>query len=728
MMIISHRISQSRRLIGALLACWSFGIIIHAQQPKPTEGQDPGDVIKIKTELVQTEVMVFDKKGRFVEGLKPEQFELAINGEPRQLSFFDQVTAGSAKEIAQVAAAQVTAPGRSDLSSSRLSNRGRTIFFFLDDLHLSPASLARSREALLKFIADQMSSDDQVAIVSTSGQIGFLQQLTDNPAVLRAAIARLSSRMIADVYTGKTQISDYMASQVFDYGNRELFALLLESTKIEQQMGPGSRHGDHRLAASYTAVPHLRNRLRQINDQARMTAEATLAVLEGLVHSSQALPGRKVVFFLSDGFTINQRKADQDEQLKRIARAAASAGVVIYTMDARGTFMNFGSSVDASMNDYVDMTARASGIAQGEVTATREPLRILADETGGRAVFNSNSIDDGISKAIDETSKYYLLAWRPEAGATEASMKKSLRVTIKDRPDLTVRWRSNYVARNEPVARKGDIEKANAEASSADQMRAAIASMATQKLLPVSLSVGYLNSANTTAVLRISMSVDRGALNLQSDAGKTKSELDVLGLAIDERGQFASMKQLVTVEPKPEPQNQAVVWHQQFTVKPGIYQVRIAVRERSTGRMGSARQWIEIPDAKSRLALSSLFLGERQPTVSQQVSSGPGTLVIDVDHHFAAASILRFQTYVYNAATPAAGPDVWIQARVLKQRQPIMTVAVARVPNNNESGSLPYWSEIPLDRLAPGEYVLEVSATDRVSNQTSSQQARFTVE
>jgi len=440
-MTISYQLRESYRLIVMILACLSFGVATQAQQPKQTEAQD--DVIRVKTELVQTEVMVFDKKGRFVEGLKPEQFELAINGAPRSVSFFEQVTAGSAKEIAQVAAAQSVTAVPDDSSASASSERGRTIFFFLDDLHLSPASLARSREALQRFVANQMNPSDQVAIVTTSGQIGFLQQLTDNPAVLRTAIARLSSRMISDVYTGKTQISDYMASQVFDYGNRELFALLLESTKVEQQMGPGSRHGDHRLAASYSAVPNLRNRLRQINDQARMTAEATLAVLEGLVISSQALPGRKVVFFLSDGFSINQRKADQDEQFKRIARGAASAGMVIYTMDARGTFLNFGSSVDASTNDYVDMTARAAGVAQGEVAATREPLRILADETGGRAIFNSNAIDDGIAKAVEETSKYYLLAWRAEAGATEASMKKSLRVTIRERPDLTVRWRNN---------------------------------------------------------------------------------------------------------------------------------------------------------------------------------------------------------------------------------------------------------------------------------------------
>src|ERR1043166_3024909 len=127
---------HSRRfpyLCLAVLACLPLTWITYAQQPKQTEGQDAGDVIKIKTELVQTEIMVFDKKGRFVEGLKPEQFELAINGTPRSVSFFEQVTAGSAKEIAQVAAAQGMTAVPRDPSASSLSERGRTIFFFLDD-------------------------------------------------------------------------------------------------------------------------------------------------------------------------------------------------------------------------------------------------------------------------------------------------------------------------------------------------------------------------------------------------------------------------------------------------------------------------------------------------------------------------------------------------------------------------------------------------------------------
>jgi len=404
--------------------------------------KDADDIIRVSTELIQTEVMVFDRNGHFIHDLKPDQFELTFNGSPRALSFFDRIVSGSAQETTQIAAArgQSTEPATSPMVATQ---RGRLLFFFLDDIHLSPASVARGRDALNKFVNEEMNPDDQVAIVSTSGQIGFLQQLSDNPAVLRLAISRLSFKPSGDGYTGKTQISEYLASQVLDYGNRELFAALLESTKVEQQMGPGSRHGDHRLAASYAAVPYLRNRLRQINDQARVTTQNTFAALESLIDSCSDLPGRKTVFFLSDGFTVNERKAGALDTLQSITRKAAAAGVIIYTMDARGTAFNLGSSVDASSNDYWDASARRAGLAMGELEATRAPLKLIADETGGRAIFNSNSIDAAIRQTINETSQYYLLTWRPDS-AIDITSRRQLRVTIKNHPEFTVRWRSDF--------------------------------------------------------------------------------------------------------------------------------------------------------------------------------------------------------------------------------------------------------------------------------------------
>src|SRR6266403_4450436 len=75
------------------------------QNPKPAED----DIVKVYTDLVQTDVMVFDKQGRFVNGLKREDFELRIDGNPQPIGSLDLVRAGTASEDAQLAAARGTA-------------------------------------------------------------------------------------------------------------------------------------------------------------------------------------------------------------------------------------------------------------------------------------------------------------------------------------------------------------------------------------------------------------------------------------------------------------------------------------------------------------------------------------------------------------------------------------------------------------------------------------------
>jgi len=137
----------------------SFQTIIGQQNPpaKPA-GQD--DVLRIKTELVQTDLMVFDKKGRFVDGLQPEQFQLRVDGKAQPISFLERITSGSRTEASQLATVHSQPAKSSDAPaiSSAAGNR-RIIFFFLDDLHLSESSLIRARTALSEFVEKQADPD-----------------------------------------------------------------------------------------------------------------------------------------------------------------------------------------------------------------------------------------------------------------------------------------------------------------------------------------------------------------------------------------------------------------------------------------------------------------------------------------------------------------------------------------------------------------------------------------
>lgn len=758
-----------RTFLSAVALCLFLSAVQAQQQAARPAPEQEDDIVRITTELVQTDVAVFDKRGRFVDNLRPEDFELQVGGKPQAVTFFERVTAGSRREEAQLraaargpAAAGATEPNR---PAAEAPERGRLVFFFLDDLHLSAKSLGRAREALERYIEISMNPHDHVAVVSTSGQIGFLQQLTDNPVVLRAAVKRLGFKPSPEAYGGKTQISEYMASQILDSGNRELYAYLLESTKLEQQLGPGSRHGDHRPAASYSAAPHLRNRLRQNYVLGRMATADTLAALRSLMLSASGLPGRKLVFFLSDGFVVNERNASALKLLQDVTKTAAQAGAVVYTMDLRETQFGTSSSVDASTNDYIDLSARRVGVVFGELTATREPLQLIADQTGGRALFNVDSIDEAVQQAVRESAEYYLLAWRPDTAELRAARTR-LKVSVKGHPEWRVRLRaatfsipaagkSERPAGPNPALEavaaategKADSGKTKAESGKADaagggakagdgaanerELLAALGSLYPRRGLPVALSVGYLDAGGQGTVLNVSMQVERPAFDL----GPGKALVDVAGAAIDDRGQFGSFKQLLTITPDAAgtDASQPVVWHQKLSLKPGLYQVRVALRDRATGRVGSAIQWIEIPDlSKGGFALSSIFLGERSPKAApaEGETDEPRAVKVDVDHRFARTSVLRFQTYVYNAARAAGadGREVQVQARVLRGPTTFITTQPLAVPTAADHARLPFWSELSLAQLPPGRYVLQVTATDRAANRTAIERVNFSVE
>jgi VWFA-related protein len=705
-----------------------------AQNPSKPEQAD--EVIQVRTDLVQTDVMVFDKKGHFVDGLRPEQFKLSLDGQAHTISIFERVTSGSKLEAAQLATMRASASNQGNAKPAvGYSTSGRLIFFFVDDVHLSGESLVRARRTILHFIESRMNPGDKLAIVSTSGQIGFLQQLTDNPAVLRTAISRLNYKRNPEGYAGKTRITDYMASQIADAHNAQLFAYLMESVKIEYGMGLGAARGDHGNDSAGQARRLLKSRISQISAQSRADTANTIGVLRSLMQSSATMPGRKLIFFLSDGFVVDPRGSSALSSLRQVTQVAAHSGAVIYSIDMRGSFTE--AAVDASSSDYIDMTSRHAGVSLGETMVPREPLNVLADETGGRTIVNSAGLNEAIEQAVHETSDYYVLAWRP-GSENELSAKARLEVTIPGRPDLRIRLRRSYNPTANPAPAVRSARTSTEKLSPEAQLLTTLGAAQPQRALPTSLSVGYVKT-NEGLLLETAMQIPREAFNFDASA-KQKSEVDVIGAAIDDRGLIYTFKQVLTVIPQTNAESNQVpvIWNQQLKVKPGLYQVRVAVRERGTDRTGSAMEWIEIPAlAPATFQMSSLFLGERSAQAAQpaRAAGGPQPIRVDVDHRFARTSVLRFQTYVYNAARragalPEDGPNVWITAQVFRGSQQVITVAPARIPPDvaKGPGQLPYWSEIALTELPPGAYTLNVTATDRVGGASSSQRISFSVE
>jgi len=716
------RVSR-RTLLG--LACGLTLLVPQSPAQKQAQTQSPqqaDDVVRVKTELVQTDVTVVDKRGNFVDGLKSEQFELRVDAKSQPLAFFDQVATGSSSEEKQLNASRSGAAGslaRDDSKVEPLSERARLIFFFVDDVHLSGEGLARARSLLSHFVEKTMTVNDRVAVVSTSGQIGFLQQLTDNKAVLREAIERLNYKYNPETTASQVRISEVDANLVASRGDRGLFAYLVEATMKEFQTNP------------LNAANIVKNRVRQINAQSKATEIETLSRLENLIRSATQFAGRKVVFFVSDGFVMDNKRSSGTDVMRRVANQAAHAGAVIYSLDTRANFL--GAGVDASRNDHPEFGGRLATRTLAESKTPQEPLESLAEETGGRSYLNSNTLDEGLAEALRESSSYYLLAWRPDT-ENQRDGKSRLQVIIKDRPDLRVRMRKHYFDFKSLKVANSEVTSSPANTPE-NELRAALGSLYPRRELPTSLSAGYLNTPDKGTALSLSMQIDSEMLNFDGPAGKQEAIVDVLGVALDDRGKFSSFKQKLTVPPATASSKyqRFVTWHQLLPLPPGLYQVRVAIMDPQSKRTGSAIEWVEIPSTgPGTFSMSSIFLGERpaELATSDKQAIGPQPIRINVNQRFARTSVLRFQTYIYNSSERAGAPDVWIQARVIRGDQQIAAVAPSRIPPDvsKDPQRLPYWSEIGLSQLSPGWYTLQVSVNDRISGASATQSIRFAVE
>ena len=701
-----------RRTTALMAVVCLFLLVLnaHAQQKKPTPTPTPSaieqdDVVRISTELVQTDVTVFDKDGKFVSGLKPEDFELLIDNKPQPIAYFESIVTGGRAEEARLRAAggkKSTQPAPEEAEST--SDVGRTILFFVNDLHLEPGSLARTHKTISNFIDNMLGPNDQVAITSSSGQIGFLQQLTNNPAVLRAALDRIKMVSGPTIDSQRPYMSPYAAYLIVERHDKDLFNAFVDQTlKANSMRDPDDRP----IAASM-----VEQRTRTLLVYSDAAVKNALSSLVNLMKSTSKLPGRKLVFFISDGFMPNFTGSDFTTMMDRATGIANRSSVVIYSIDARG--LSTDPVFDASSASGFDPSGIMQSRLSGERTFMQEPLHALAADTGGRALLNSNDLAGGIARALDETSRYYLLAWRPENDAQRASNFKKIKVTIAGRPDLKVQLRRGYLGAP-PEKSKATAQPTSAEAtdvlgvteSSSEELRAAVA-------------LGYKRTSGPNMQLTSTAQVSAQALG---DNGGGTIVVNVLGAVYDSNGKaVGSFRQRVEVTRTRahEPPVYTSVNHQ-VDLPPGLYQVRVIAAERGTNHLTGVMDWIEIPKVKEgTFSISSLFVGE----ITQ--AGGPAQIGVNASRRFARSSRLRFTTNIYNAATPV---QLGLQIKILRGKEAVLTppeITVGADKISNPANS-PYTLEFPLSALSPGNYTLELTVTDRTRKTSASQQLNLTV-
>lgn len=724
------------------LACMLFSLLMWSQrgrsQTPESVGQDQPDVLRVYTELVQTDVMVFDRQGNFINGLKREDFELRIDGKVKPIEFFEKVTAGSISEESQIAAARgaVTRPNNSRSVGPVPLDRGRPVFFYVDDLHLDMASLAATRKLITRFIDQEMGQNDEAAITSANGQIGFLQQLTENKTVLRAALERLKFHPYSVRDFEYPAMTEYQALLITHYDRDTISYFVGAMLRQNPGMTPDS------------AEAMVNTRARALVRQGAYVTTNTLAGLEGLIRSANKLPGRKLVFFISAGFLLDDLNSDSRYRLQRITSAAARSGIVIYSLDARGLVA---SLTDASTESQPDPSGRLSRAGMGELSATQDAMNALASDTGGKATFNTNSLEPSLTRALKETSVYYLLAWKPEEQNKHTSKFRRIEVKVINKPNLTVQVRRGFFDREpETPITKAKTAKAPNTTKEADKEPVKSPEAALRKVMlapypnreiPVSLSVSYINTTTKGSLLSTALQVSNEFFSFQAVEGKQRALVTVAGTVFDDRGNAGAVfnNRLTIDAASAEVVKGArdLTYGYEVYLGPGLYQVRVGVRDENTGRAGTAHAWIEIPNLSAgQLAMSSLLMGVRtlpaigNASVANQNLANPVDL--SISHNFSPNGFLRFVAFVYNAALAPADskPDLAVQVQVVRDGQPVVTtplkkVTIEAIPDLKR---IPYAAEISLGGLAAGQYLLQVTVVDRIAKSSASQQTHFEIQ
>jgi VWFA-related protein len=589
---MGYRSILQLRFIVVALAVSMLAALSVGAQTKPTPSPEQDDVIKVNTELVQTDVMVFDKKGHFVDGLKAEQFALRVDKKPQTISFFDRVTSGKATADRTAPAGSGSNPATNTTSATTI--QGRTVIFYVDDLHLAPDSLVRTRKALTEFIDRGMSDNDQVAITSSSGQIGFLQQFSNDRVALRSAVARLNYRTSTKLDMDSPPMSEYIAMKIRDGDEAALSYYITELQKQNCFRSKGELICTMSPQAMKMAV---RERAQEMVTMASPATDNTLITLENLMRLVAQLPGRKIVFMVSDGFYLNDRKTGSKERIKRITDAAGRAGVVINTLDARGIISEMLGADNPSPMSSAGLISNL-----GEVTASQDGLNALAGDTGGRAFRNTNApMAEFVEKVLDETANYYLLAWRPDNEEQKRGKFNQIEASIIDRPDLTVRLRTTYFKTAPlPILSLKKKSDKNPTQAREDDMRLVIDAPVSQTQIPTVLDLSLSQMPGVGTQLTATIQISREALTFDLSDGKRSSDLDIGGIFYNDKGKpLNSFVGRLRVFPVPDDasvdrRTQAVYAFHAW-LPAGLYQVRVGVRDIKSGRIGSAMQWIEIP-------------------------------------------------------------------------------------------------------------------------------------
>ena len=556
--------------------------------------------------------------------------------------------------------------------------------------------------------------------------------LIPSPAIAREKVRRVIVFVVDDLSMGFEHVH---------------YARMALGKFVENQMQPGdlvailrTSHGISALQMFSSDKRHLLKlvqnirwgdnvRFNQSDDNMHSIFDGQLSTLSYSVRALQGMPGRKAVLLLTatSEFPSNLRrygKIDyQTMYMNRynvLADAALRVGVVIHLMDIKGLLTPLsGPAFDMGIFAPPGLPDPALELPMGK-------------KTGGLTLRDSNFFVNGIGRVNDALKGYYLLSYTPPSTTFKENRKRIYhRIKIRaKRRGVEVYTRDGFY---------GISETPDASLIAQNRLRQAIVSPFQLTDLKINLASGFMDNPQTGYLLRSWVHLDAGNLTIEKDKeenGSLRIETacvtsDISGNIQDATGvqfEFGIRKENI-----PWVRERGIGFVQLLPVKnPGAYHVRVAVRDIASNKVGSAYQYIDIPDLKQRrLALSDLFVINRNedgswirngiPREGLKVLLSPilsrDELKSPALRNYSPGDGFEYVAAVYNAKSEKNEPPD-LESQYILYRNGIELLRSDPVPLDlsgmNDFARLPVRKRLLLgDSIEEGDYVIQLVVRDK---------------
>ncbi|MBZ5632252.1 MAG: VWA domain-containing protein [Acidobacteriia bacterium] len=683
-----------------------------AQQPPTPAPQNPpagGDgtvTFKTSTQLVVETVSVKDKSGKPIEGLTAKDFIVTEDGMPQSIAFFEYQRLPEApsapisvSDAAKIAVAPFPKLPKSQIAPEtpgdvRYRDR-RLLALYFDLTAMQIPDQLRALEAAQKFIRTQMTPADLMAIMTfSSGSVQVLQDFTDDRDRLLSIIETLA---VGEDENAADDTAGADTGAAFGQNDAE-FNLFFT---------------DRQLSALQTAA----TMLGKLNE-------------------------KKSLIYFASGLRLNG--INNQAQLHATTNAAIRAGVSFWPIDARGLTAEapLGDASKKSPGGQAMYTGASAMTSLTNMQRSQDTLWTLGADTGGKALLDVNDLSLGIVNAQRSFSSYYILGYYTSNANLDGKFRR-VKISLREGLSGDLDYRQGYYA--------GKEFKKFTSADKDRQLEDAFMLGDPITELTIAMEVGFFQLNRAEYFAPVEVKIPGSELALAKRGGAEHTLLDFMAEVKDEFGSTVSnvrdkadvkLSDLTAAELAKRP----YAYDTGFTLLPGKYTIKMLVRDAETGRIGTYQSTFVVPNLnkeEKRITISSVVLssqrvdmrdavfnaakdkekGQIQQSANPLVQEGV-KLVPSVTRVFTRSQdmYVYLQAYQQNADTPH--PLIAFVTFYRGQTKAFETPPIQVTESlNNRLKTMPLKFSFPLQRLAPGEYLCQVTVIDPTGEKAAFWQA-----